>query len=99
MDEEAFDEVDVDLARTEQPDAATLDAASTRLRVTVKDRDPAKVGRAFSGAAVELALASYPGFHLTAPPGDATPFGVYWPALVPTLAVVDHVVVLADGRA
>ncbi|MFD1047778.1 neuraminidase, partial [Kibdelosporangium lantanae] len=25
------------------------------------------------GAAVEIALASYPGFHVTAPPGNATP--------------------------
>ena len=42
------------------------------------DRDPAEVvGRAFTGAAVELALASYPGFTLTAPPGDGTPFGVF----------------------
>ncbi len=40
--QEAFAEVDVDLARTDQPDAATLDEASTRLRVTVKDRDPAR---------------------------------------------------------
>ena len=30
----------------------------------------------------ELALANYPGFYTLAPPGPATPFGVYWPALV-----------------
>ncbi|MGH3621729.1 MAG: AtuA-related protein, partial [Sciscionella sp.] len=40
--------------------------------------------------------ASYPGFHLTAPPGDASPYGVYRPAFVPATAV-DHVAVLADG--
>jgi hypothetical protein len=50
----------------------------------------------FSGAAIELALASYPGFHVTAPPADATPFGVYRPGWVPQDAV-EHVVVAADG--
>jgi hypothetical protein len=52
------------------------------LRITVKDPDPARVGRAFSGAAVELALSHYPGFFLTAPPGDASPYAVYWPGIV-----------------
>ena len=47
-------------------------------------------------AAVELALASYPGFHLTALPGDASPVGVYRPAYVPGGAVA-HVAVLPDG--
>ena len=31
---------------------------------------------------MELALASYPGFTLTSPPGEGTPYGVYWPSLV-----------------
>ena len=54
------------------------------------------MGRAFSGAAVEMALAGYPGFHLTAPPGDGSPFGVYTAAYVPQDAV-PHVAVLPDG--
>ena len=29
-----------------------------------------------------VALASYPGFFMTTPPGDASPFGVYTPAWV-----------------
>ena len=64
--------------------------------MTVKDDSADVVGRAFSSAAVELALASYPGFTLTSPPGSATPYGVYWPALVPA-EVVEHVVVHHDG--
>jgi hypothetical protein len=59
--------------------------------------DPKAIGRAFSGAAVELALASYPGFHLTAPPGDAQPYGVFTAAFVDR-ADVQHVAVLPDGR-
>ena len=34
----------------------------------MKDADAERVGRRFSGAATELALAGYPGLHLTAPP-------------------------------
>ena len=85
------------LVRLDRPDAATHEQAAALLRVTVKDDDPQKVGRAFSSAAVELALASYPGFTLTSPPGEGTPYGVYWPALVDA-AEVEHVVVHADGR-
>ena len=58
-------------------DADTEEGASTLLRCTVRDASPDAVGRAFSSAAVELALASYPGFTMTSPPGDATPYGVY----------------------
>ena len=43
-----------------------------------------------------MALASYPGFNCTTPPTDGTPFGVYWPTLVPA-DVPQHVVVLEDG--
>ena len=48
---------------------------------------PGPVGRAFTGAAVELALASYPGFTMTAPPARATPYGVYRPEYVDRAAV------------
>ena len=58
-------------------DADSQEAASTLLRCTVKDPSPDPVGRAFTAAAVELALGSYPGFTMTAPPAPATPFGVY----------------------
>jgi hypothetical protein len=85
------------LARLDRPDAPTNEQAAALLRVTVKDDDPDVVGRPFSSAAVELALASYPGFTLTSPPGAATPYGVYWPALVDA-EEVEHVVVHADGR-
>jgi hypothetical protein len=84
------------VARTDHPDASTEEAASALLHVVAKDSDPKRAGRAFSSAAVELALASYPGFHVTAPPGDATPYGVYRPGWVPQEAV-EHVAVCADG--
>ncbi|MEU4247627.1 acyclic terpene utilization AtuA family protein [Amycolatopsis sp. NPDC026612] len=84
------------LARTDHPDAGTEQTASALLHVAVKDADPEVAGRAFTGAAVELALASYPGFHVTAPPSDASPYGVYTAAYVDA-GQVPHVAVLPDG--
>jgi hypothetical protein len=81
----------------ERPDADTEAGASVLLRCQALDPSADVVGRAFSGAAVELALASYPGFHLTAPPGNGSPYGVYTAATVPQ-AEVPHVAVLPDGR-
>ena len=83
------------LARTDHEDADTEEGASARLRVTVRDQDADRVGRAFTAPLVELALASYPGFTLTAPPAPGTPYGVYRPAYVPRSAVTEVVVV--DG--
>jgi len=84
------------LARTDHVDADTEQTASALLHVAVKDADPKVAGRAFTAAAVELALASYPGFHVTAPPSDASPYGVYTAAYVDA-AQVPHVAVLPDG--
>ncbi len=84
------------LARTDHPDADTEEAASALLHCVVRDPDPANVGRQFSSAAVELALASYPGFHVTAPPGDGQVYGVFSPGYVDA-AQVPHFAVHADG--
>ena len=85
-------------SRTSQPplDAETEEAASVLLRCTVQDPSADPVGRTFTAATVELALASYPGFTMTAPPGPATPYGVYRAAYVDRSAVT-HTVVHADG--
>ncbi|MCX5376777.1 acyclic terpene utilization AtuA family protein [Streptomyces sp. NBC_00091] len=84
------------LARTDHEDADTEEAASALLRLVVRDPSPDRVGRGLTSAAVELALASYPGFHVTAPPGPGQPYGVFTSALVPADSV-PHVAVLPDG--
>jgi hypothetical protein len=89
--------MDVTLVRADRADPRTNDEASAFLRVTVKDPDPGKVGRAFSSAVVEMALSSYPGFYGTTPPTDESPYAVYWPALVPA-EVVEPVVVTPTGE-
>ncbi|RAY11172.1 exopolyphosphatase [Actinomadura craniellae] len=77
-------------------DPDTQGAATSLLRCAVQDADEAAVGRAFSGAAVEFALAGYPGFTMTTPPGKAVPYGVYRPAYVDA-ARIAQVAVLPDG--
>jgi hypothetical protein len=89
-------ELEWTLARTDHADADTEEAASALLRCVVRDPDPANVGRQFSSAAVELALASYPGFTVTAPPGDGQVYGVFTPGYVDA-SKVPHVAVHADG--
>ncbi|KES07450.1 exopolyphosphatase [Streptomyces toyocaensis] len=86
-----------DLVRTDQPDAWTQETASALLRLVVRDPSQEKVGRVLGAAAVELALASYPGFHVMAPPGKGSPYGVFEDVYVPH-GDVDHVAVLHDGR-
>ena len=91
---DSFAETDVQLVRSDHDDPATNEVAVAQLRITVKDPDERKVGRAFSAKVTELALASYPGFF--GGPGGTQSYGVYWPALVPRDLVWQEVVV--DGR-
>ncbi len=78
-----FASTDTQLLRTDHEDPPSHEASFAYLKVTVADPDPAKVGRAFSSRAIELALANYAGFHMTAPPGKESPLVVYWPSTVP----------------
>jgi hypothetical protein len=81
----AFDEVSVELVGSDP----------ALLRITVLDGDRIKAGRMFSAAVIETALASYPGLFSLTPPGDASSYGVYWPAFVPASVVTTRV--LIDG--
>ncbi|NBE81210.1 acyclic terpene utilization AtuA family protein [Micromonospora rubida] len=85
------------LARTDHPDVGDTEAASALLHVHLRNGDKGRAGRAFSAAAVELALASYPGCTLTTLPGDATPYGVFTADAVPQ-GSVEHVAVLPSGE-
>jgi hypothetical protein len=83
-----YDEVDVRLMRFDHPGAVRNEEAVAHLRITVKDADEARVGRAFADRVTELALGSYAGFHTTTPPTPAAAYGIYRPALIPPEAVV-----------
>ncbi|MFF3216416.1 acyclic terpene utilization AtuA family protein [Streptomyces sp. NPDC002886] len=84
------------LSRTDHADAETEETASALLRLVVRDESPDRVGRALTSAAIELALASYPGFHVTAPPSPAQPYGVFTATTLPS-GEVPHTAVLPDG--
>jgi hypothetical protein len=88
---ERFAEVAVSLRRSDQEDPESNEAAQALLKITVKDPDSAKIGRAWSNRAIEMALAHYPGFHMTSPPTEETAYAVYWPALVPS-GMIEQVV-------
>jgi hypothetical protein len=89
-------EVTWSLARLDRPDADTEEQASALLTVVARDPDERVAGRAFVNPAIELALASYPGFFATTPPGAARPYGVFTAGFIPQNAVA-HEVVLPDG--
>jgi hypothetical protein len=72
------------VVRTDKPDPATQEEATAMWRVTVKDPDERKVGRAFADAMVHTVLSGIPGMYgLGGGPSAATPFGVYRPATIP----------------
>lgn len=90
-----FASVDTRVIRTDKADPASNEEAVAQWRITLKDPDERKVGRAVANAVNELALATIPGFFGTSGgPGGARPYGVYTPALVAAGLVPQHVVVL-----
>ena len=93
---DAFDDVTVELLRTDQQDPASNDAAIATLRITFRDHDAEKVGRGLSQKVNELALANYPG--LFAMPGAGTKdLGVVWSTTIPSELLAQRVVI--DGSA
>jgi hypothetical protein len=61
-------------------------------RLTLKDPDETKVGRAVANAMTELALATIPGFYAaTGSPSGGGPYGVYRPATIDAALVPQYV--------
>lgn len=77
-----FDEVSIQLIRTDKEEPLTNEEAMAVLKIDVKSSSPEKVGRIFSAKVIELALASYPGWTAQSEIKQASPFISYWPALV-----------------
>jgi hypothetical protein len=76
-----FQNLEIQLIRSDKKDPAINEEAFAYLRISVMDPDPKKVAM-LSTKLVELALASVPGFTATAPPEKGTPAIMHWPALV-----------------
>ena len=87
-----FESITTRLVRTDKEDPATQEEATAIWRVTVKDHDERKVGRAFSNANTHTGLSSIPGMYgLSGGPSAGSPYGVYRPALVPNDLVPQYV--------
>jgi hypothetical protein len=87
-----FDHVESRVVYTAKADPVTQEEATATWRLTVKDRDERKVGRAFADAMVHTALAGIPGMYgLGGGPGAGSPYGVYRPATVPADLVPQYV--------
>jgi hypothetical protein len=95
---EDFAEVSTRVVHSEKSDPVTNEEGVALWRLTVKDPDERKVGRAVSNAVVELGLATIPGYFLVGGgPGNGRPYGVYRPALVPSELVPQRVVTIGGG--
>ena len=94
-----FDSVTTRVLRTDKVDPATNEEAVAFWRLTLKDHDENKVGRALADAVVELALSTIPGFFIPGSgPSPGSAYGVYRPALVARDVVPQYVTVLGGER-
>jgi hypothetical protein len=93
-----FASVTTRVVRTDKVDPGTNEEAVALWRITVKDPDERKVGRAVTNAITEIGLATIPGMFgvLNGRPGGA--YGVFRPAVVPAELVPQYVVVLGEER-
>jgi len=95
FDRDDFAAVKTRLVRTDKADPESNEEATAFFKISLKDPDEKKVGRATSNAMIELALASIPGFtSVGGGPGGGRAFGVYEPANVPAAIVPQEVVML-----
>jgi len=88
------------LVRTDKADPGSNEEAAAEWRLTLKDPDASKVGRAAFNALSELALASIPGFFRIGGQAskDAREYGVYRPATIERHCVMQHIAVLGDDE-
>ncbi len=93
-----FASVTTRVVRTDKPDPATNEEAVASWRITLKDPDERKVGRAVTNAVTEIALASIPGMFGVSGGASGGAYGVYRPALVPADLVPQRVVMLGGAQ-
>jgi len=80
--EEQFDEVSIQLHRTDKENPNSNEESMASLVISVKSMDAELVGRLFSAKIIELALSNIPGFFAQGGVKSSGPVIVYWPALV-----------------
>ena len=91
-----FDEVSIQLHRTDKENPISNEEAMASLLVSVKSKDQNLVGRLFSAKIIELALANIPGFFAQGGVKPSGPVIVYWPSLVNSKHIKEKVHI--DGK-
>ena len=86
-----FDDVSIQLHRTDKENPNSNEEAMASLLVSVKSKDQNLVGRLFSAKIIELALANIPGFFAQGGIKSSGPVIIYWPALVDSKHIKEKV--------
>ena len=86
-----FDEVSIQLHRTDKENPNSNEEAMASLLVSVKSKDQNLVGRLFSAKIIELALANIPGFFAQGGVKSSGPVIIFWPALVDSKHIKEKV--------
>ena len=90
---EQFDEVSIQLLRTDKENPNSNEESMASLIISVKSMNAELVGRLFSAKIIELALANIPGFFAQGGVKSSGPVIVYWPALVDSKHIKEKVYV------
>ena len=94
---EQFDDVDIQLIRSDHDDPETNEVAHAALRITVTSSDPKKLGRLFSAKVTELGLAGIPGNTGRGAAGfNGGPAIIHWPSLIDSQLVTERLHI--DGK-
>ena len=89
---EQFDDVDVQLIRSDHEDPESNEVAHAALRVTITHHDPSLFGRLFAAKVTELGLAGIPGNTGRGAAGfNGGPAIYHWPALVDSQKIIERV--------
>ena len=91
-----FDDVSIQLHRTDKDNPLSNEEAMASLLLSVKSKDQNLVGRLFSAKIIELALANIPGFFAQGGVKSSGPVIVYWPALVDSKHIKEKVHIDGD---
>ena len=88
---EQFDEVSIQLHRTDKENPSSNEESMASLVISVKSMNAELVGRLFSAKIIELALANIPGFFAQGGVKSSGPVIVYCPALVDSKHIKERV--------
>ena len=86
-----FDEVSIQLHRTDKENPLSNEESMASLVISVKSMNADLVGRLFSAKIIELALANIPGFFAQGGVKSSGPVIVYWPALIDSRHIKEKV--------